>query len=657
MFVCFVSASVGFIGANSARALAKPTSAPQSRNDNVGWWQDNNIWSAIRNGFRLDHHDLNPAVDAQIRWFERNPHYFYRICQRARPYLYYILQQAQERHMPTELVLLPMIESAFNPFVSSSKGAAGLWQIMPITATTYGLHRNWWYDGRRDVYHSTTAAFDYLSYLSHFFDGNWDLAIAAYDSGEGTVFDAMRRNARRGESQDFWDLHLPQETRAYVPRLLAIAAIIRDPEEYGIKLPNIPNQPYFATVRLHSQIDLANAAKLAGVSVSEMYILNPGYNRWATAPHGSHLLLLPVGHVAKFKANLAKQPASQRVTWRRHVIKDGDTLSALANHYRTSVHLLRAINKLKDDTLHLGGTLFIPLAKRLLSAHSQFNHLYHIPKYFTHNVKHLPHKRLHHTVREGDSLWKIAKDNGVSIHTLRRWNHFSRQHTIKPGDKITLWVITPDSYQTSRHHHSQHHARRHQHLSHYIVKSGDNLKSIAHHFGLTSGVLKQANHLHSSVIKPHQNLVIPAAQKTHQKKAPSHAHHKTKAPHHTKATHHAKAPPHPVVHHATEGPVLPKAYKVQEGDTLSEIAARNHVTVDAIKHENGLSINELQIGQVLDIPRTTDHLSKHKYIVQAGDNLSTIAKRFGASVKQLKAENHLTSSTLHLKQVLHIPRR
>lgn len=677
--ICSIS-----VGQASVRYISAPESSAvygkiQSSTANSSFWHNlgstldpsssANIWDDIRSDFSLDHHADNPLVQAQIHWFERNPVYFVRICKRAQPYLYYIFQQVKKRHVPGELVLLPMIESAYNPFVSSDKGAAGLWQIMPPTATNFGLQHNWWYDGRRDVFYSTQAALNYFVYLRKFFDNNWMLAIAAYDSGEGTVYDAMRYNAHHGRSIDFWDLNLPQETQAYVPRLLAIATIINDPEKYGIKLPPIKNVPYFEKVNVGSQIDLAYAAKLARISTSEMYILNPGFNRWATSPNGRHTLLIPIEHVSEFKRNLAKLPKSERVTWRRHVIKAGETLSEIADHYQTSTTLLRAINKLRNDTIRLGTTLFIPIAKRIFTHSSKYNHLYHIPKYLTHNQAHEQHHRIYHIVRPGDSLWKIAHDNGVSIKNLRQWNHFSAHHAIRPGSKVLLWKVVRDNYQLAGSDTHRHHPHPHKHLMQaryirYKVKTGDNLIKIAHRHHLTSTTLKAYNHLKHDVITLGQIIKIPVdlqiethkrklAQLTNIHKKPLH-----KAKHSDLNRHkHKNTTALDSNLQISAEPSLPQAYKVEAGDTLSQIAAHFHLSVDALKHENGLSDNSLQIGQVLSLPSRKGALREQQYKVKTGDTLSLIAKHFGTTPDNLKTANQLHNNVLHLNQVLIIPRR
>ena len=223
-----------------------------------------NLWDVLRDEFALPHYEKNYAVQAKIEWFMNNQDYLLRSASRAAPYLYYISQQVRKRHLPAELVLLPIIESGYNPFSVSNMGASGIWQLMPDTASGYGVKRDWWYDGRRDVIASTRAALNYLSYLQSFFEGNWLLAIAAYNTGEGNVLAAIKRNIRDGRDTDFWSLPVAQQTRDYVPSLLALAVIISHPEKYPVYFPPIQSAPYLAQVEVGTQINLKHAATLAG---------------------------------------------------------------------------------------------------------------------------------------------------------------------------------------------------------------------------------------------------------------------------------------------------------------------------------------------------------------------------------------------------------
>lgn len=230
--------------------------------------QGDDFWAHVRSDFQLPPSGNNPEVQAQVAWFTHNRDYLNHVITRAAPYMYYILQQTESRNLPGELVLLPIMESDYNPSAVSSAGAVGMWQLMRSTARGYGAKQNFWFDGRRDLYASTNAALDYLTYLQSYFGGNWLLALAGYNCGEGAVQNAIRRSGERGGDSDFWSLPLPQQTRAYVPRLLALAMIIRNPAKYGITLPAINNQPYLAQVDIGEPITLAHAAQLAGISVA-----------------------------------------------------------------------------------------------------------------------------------------------------------------------------------------------------------------------------------------------------------------------------------------------------------------------------------------------------------------------------------------------------
>ena len=319
------------------------------------------LWQDLRTDFHLPDNNEQPEVQQEIDWLIQHPKILREMLDHAVPYLYYVHQQVKKRGMPAEIALMPMIESTYDPFAyQTHSGAAGLWQLMPGTGSGMGLKQDWWYDGRRDIYASTKAALDYLTYLNNFFSGNWLLAIAAYDSGEGTVLHAINRNNRDGRSTHFWVLPLPSETRIYVPRLLALAAIIRKPKSYGLNLPDIANQPYFAPVNIGFQLDLTTAAKLAKIPLTELYRLNPGYNRWTTDPSGPFTLVLPIDKIDAFKQSLANLPSEHRVTRTRHSVKPGDTLSRIAKHYGTKVQVIKSLNHLNSNTLHIGQALLLP---------------------------------------------------------------------------------------------------------------------------------------------------------------------------------------------------------------------------------------------------------------------------------------------------------
>ncbi len=388
------------------------------------------IWDVLREEFTLDHEVTRPEVQKQLRWLTAHPSYVQELSQ-SKPYIYHIVTEIRKRKLPGELALIPMIESTFDPFVYSSAGAAGLWQIMPQTARELGLERDWWFDGRRSIGPSTNAALNYLVYLHKFFHGDWILAIAAYDSGEGTIARAIKKSWQFSSKIRFWRLSVPGETKAYIPRILALAEIIQHPQKYKIKLPSIVHAPYFEEVDIGGQIDLNHAAKLAGISYKELIQLNPGYNRWATAPNQPFKLLIPTTKVAYFCQNLAKIPSDQRVSLTRYLVHKGENLENLARKYATTASLIRKLNQLKSDTLKIGEYVLIPVNNNL--ANSITSALAASESSRTEDYKMI------HIVQAGDTFQNLAKKYRVSTANIRYWNKLGSNHKLKRGDQLLIW--------------------------------------------------------------------------------------------------------------------------------------------------------------------------------------------------------------------------
>lgn len=271
------------------------------------------LWGRLRNNFTMQEAEKNVSAKAEnkvqkyVQKYQRQPKSLARVTTQATPYLYFIVEELEKRDMPGELALLPIIESAFKPQATSRRGAAGIWQFIPSTGRLYGLKQDRFYDGRRDVLASTRAALDYLQFLHKEFDNNWMLALAAYNSGEGTVRRAIARNRRLGKPTTFWDLKLPGETREYVPQFLALAEVINDPNKYAIELPSIDNQPYLKLVNPGKHLNFKQAAQLAGIKVAELKTFNACYRRAHTHPKGPQQLLLPIANAEQFETNLAKK--------------------------------------------------------------------------------------------------------------------------------------------------------------------------------------------------------------------------------------------------------------------------------------------------------------------------------------------------------------
>lgn len=456
------------------------------------------LWYRLRNGFQLSGHN-HLRIQPHINWYVKNQAYLDRVVERARPFLYEIVQEVARMDIPMEIALLPVVESAFQPFAYSSGRAAGIWQFIPGTGKRYGLKQNWWYDGRRDVPEATRAALTYLSELRKRFDGDWLLALAAYNSGEGRVMRAQKKNRAKGLGEDFWSLDLPNETRDYVPKLLAISTIVEQTEKYGIDLASIPDEPYLTHIDIGSQIDLALAAKLADLPIEALYKLNPAFNRWATDPKGPHILSLPIGKAEGFRNALAK--VDNHIQWQRHRIRQGETLGEIAEKYQTSVTLLQQINNIRDKWIRAGNNIIIPVSTKELK-----HYLSEDQRRLT--KQHAPRngKKVQHTVRKGDTLWDLSRQYKVSVSKLASWNSMAPRDALMPGKPLVIWTTkvsqtpvkfaVPPSSQTR------------QRLQ-YKVRKGDSLARIAQKFRVTVNNLRNWNSLpKGKYLQPGQRLTL-----------------------------------------------------------------------------------------------------------------------------------------------------
>ncbi len=454
------------------------------------------LWQRIRDGFQFSHQGMTDSTISQLNWFASHPDYVYRVSERAAPYLHYIVEQVEARNMPLEIALLPVIESGFQPFAYSRSAASGLWQFIPSSGEYYGLPQNEWYDGRRDVIAATDAALTYLQKLNQQFDGDWLRALAAYNAGEGTVGRAIKKNERAGKPTDFWSLDLPRETRAYVPKLLAISHLVGQPENYGVVLHPIANQAYFSVTDAGSQMDLALAAQFADISLGELYQLNSGYNRWSTPPAGPHTLLLPLENSTNLQQQLALNP--ERLHWKYHTIQQGDTLGDIAKRQETSTHLLKQHNDIVRNRLTAGHNLRFPAPSAPAAAYkTNADHQLAANR----NIL-AAARKITHTVKKGDSWWALSRRYGVDMHKLAQWNKATPSRTLRPGQKLVILQGGKTAITT------QAVATRVQHK----VKSGDSLWQIAHRYQVAVNDIKQWNKLGQTLIKPGQKLLIHLPQ-------------------------------------------------------------------------------------------------------------------------------------------------
>ncbi|MDP3481898.1 MAG: LysM peptidoglycan-binding domain-containing protein [Sulfuricella sp.] len=463
------------------------------------------LWERIRDGFALQELD-SPLVQNHVAWYANRPEYVRRMVERSQLYLYHIVEEVEKRGMPTEVALLPMIESAFNPKAYSTSHASGIWQFIPSTGKYFGLEQNWWYDGRRDVTAATDAALDYLQKLHDMF-GSWELALAAYNWGEGSVQRAIAKNRKKGLPTDYLSLTMPAETRNYLPKLMAVKQIIMDPAARNLTLAPIPNRPYFVSVATTQHIDLAVAARLAGMPLHDFVSLNPAYNRPVINAKGSRALLLPVDKANTFTSNLESYD-KPLVSWKSYTPTRGEKIDNVARRFSISVARLKEINSItKRNKLSAGQTLLVPLSRNE-AAIPAFDEAQQAIE--PEETGPLPvSSRLIYAVKKGDTLASIAKRHKISAAQIKALNNL-RSNRLSNGQKLVIRQETltkrklaavktkpvkqaaaskakpvkPAAANSAKH--SQHY---------YTVRRGDTVASIAKRFNVATNDIQRWNNI------------------------------------------------------------------------------------------------------------------------------------------------------------------
>ena len=450
------------------------------------------VIARIRDDLSLPQVD-HPRVTREIEWLQRNPDYLARVFGRAQRYLHHVVNEVEASGLPGDLALLPVVESAFNPFAYSRAHASGLWQFIAPTGERYGLRRNYYQDQRRDVLESTRGALEYLTQLHARFDGDWFLAIAAYNYGTGNVQRAINRNVALGRKTDFFSLSLPAETRAYVPKLIALAKMVRDPELYGFYLPPIPDTPYFRIVPTGGPVDLRLMAELAGVDSEELHALNPSWNRWITDPEGPHRVLVPEVVAAGFTEKLAALDGNARARLAVHTVSPGESRTSIAGHYKVPESFVDRMNAGKRADLRTGDALWVPAGdvsqlRAGLGADME---------------------RRVHRVKSGESLWSISRRYGMTVSQLARMNHVSTKTMLQPGQRLQVAgsggnAASADSASAG----TQQVAASNGKVK-YKVRRGDTLSGIARRFEVTVRELQAWNNMgRSTSLRAGQSLTI-----------------------------------------------------------------------------------------------------------------------------------------------------
>ncbi len=437
------------------------------------------IWQQVKSGFMMKSYDHHPVVKAQIRFYENHPHILTQAIEPAKYYLPYILREVKKRKLPTELALLPIVESSYNPFAHSRAGASGLWQMMPGTASNLRVKINYWYDGRRDLIESTNAALDHLTRLHAIFN-DWSMAIAAYDAGAGRVKRARKHFINKYHtSPDFFSLNLPQETMGYVPKLLAIKSIISRMSNYGIALPEIDPQIQFATIQTNSQIKFSELAHATNVSLKEIRLLNAGYRRPTTAPDTNNTILVPTKMRHKTIKYLSRKSIHTSTHYR--IIK-GDTLSSISRKNNIRLIDLQKANP-NLGTLKIGQSIEIP-SKIIFNEDTRDMDHKHISADF-----HPGPTQLIYHIRPGETLNRISQKFGIPKAHIVYWNHLKASKKLETGQKVILWINKKP-------------------LKHKI-KPGDTIIAIAKKYRVQPKEIKRLNNMRDNLIKAGQYIEIP----------------------------------------------------------------------------------------------------------------------------------------------------
>ncbi len=469
--------------------------------NSVQYSQESDLWQVI-----ADRQEIkivsNSRIQSRINWISNHPEYLSLISKRAEPFLYLVVSELEKQDIPIEIALLPIVESDYYPFSYSHGTAVGLWQFIPSTGRMYGLEEDWWHADRRDVLASTKAAANYLKDLNVMFKGDWLLSIAAYNAGPGRVQKAIDANIKLGKKTDFWSLNLPKETEKYVPKLLALGQVIKDPSRYNQKLLKIDNKPFLKSIELDSQFDLALISQWTGLSIDQIYKYNPGLKRWATPESLPYIILLPKQVVNSFNDNLLKQGQRPKISWTRYKIKPGDSLSLIAQSYNTTIDQIKSVNGLDNDTIRTDKYLIVPLAQKEEGYYSLSENQREKSRL---NTQKNSEKTIYKVVA-GDSLWKISTKFNTTINNLVRWNQIIPSDSLSIGKELVILSDKKNKIELAKIMNTGIDIDRN---IFYTVKEGDNLSRIAQKYKVKVLDIRTWNDLSEGyILQPGDKLTI-----------------------------------------------------------------------------------------------------------------------------------------------------
>ena len=392
---------------------------------------DQLIWQHIAKNLALSQFYVHPRVARQKQKYLDNAEFLSIVTRRSEPFIYFVLNEIEQRQMPTELAILPIVESGYFPKARSRAKAVGLWQFMPYTAREFGLQRTQGYDGRHDVYASTIAALDYLAQLNNKFDGDWLLTLAAYNAGPQRIKRALQKSTASKDENSYWDLHLPRETREYIPKILALSAIINDNEYSSTLLHPIDDEAHIESIEINKRISPSKLVQASGINATELLLLNPALRNLNNPTPENYHLLVPKQKTELVSTTIDNLPAEKLPLWEQHVIASGESLSVIAIRYDTSVAAIRETNNLHNNTIVAGRTLRIPTSKtsRIQTHRRVAKQAPILPKddapYF-------------YVVTNGDSFWKIANRNNTTVDRLAIINDRNPNQPLQAGESILI---------------------------------------------------------------------------------------------------------------------------------------------------------------------------------------------------------------------------